>query len=197
MNSAKKVPILDVVQYYTGIELKRKGREYWGCCPLHPEKSPSFAVNSEKNVWNCYGGCGGGSAVDLVMRLKNLSFKDSCELIEADFNLSRDGPLPAKTQSQIQANNEAKITDYIQMVFELSLKYERVIDTELHANYKNPAKADMDKLEILVKDKDLLGKITELIACGEPESVVLAVKMYNGRRLADGKFGGSNFKYGL
>ena len=79
----------------------------------------------------------------------------------------------------------------------MCLKYRKSIDIELRANYTNPAIVDMDKLETLVKDKDLLGKITDLIASGEPESVVMAVKMYNGRRLADGKFGDGNHAVGL
>ena len=197
MSGAKSVPILEVVRQYSGIDLTQKGREYWGLCPLHNEKTSSFAVNIQKNVWNCYGGCGGGSGIDLVMRLKGLSFKDACQLIEADFGLCRGGPLPTKTKSQIQANNESQINEYIQSVFDLCLKYRKSIDIELRANYTNPAIVDMDKLETLVKDKDLLGKITDLIASGEPESVVMAVKMYNGRRLADGKFGDGNHAVGL
>ena len=181
MNRAKQIPILDVIDRYAGIELKRKGREYWGLCCLHNEKTPSFAVNPEKNVWHCYSGCGGGSPVDFVMKLKGLDFKEACQLIEADFGQSRDGPLPTKTKSQIQANSESQINEYIQNVFDFCLKHEKSIDIELRANYTNPAIVDMDKLETLVKDKDLFGKITELISCGEPESVVLAVKMYNGR----------------
>ena len=48
-----KLNIVDVVSKY--VPLNRKGRTYWGCCPFHHEKDPSFAVNEDKQFYHCFG----------------------------------------------------------------------------------------------------------------------------------------------
>lgn len=101
---AKSVPILDIVRHYSGVKLHQRGREHWGCCPLHGEKTPSFSVNAEKNVWTCYGCHAGGSGVDFVMRLRDIGFREACEVIEKDFSLAG-GPIhpqrPTRTRAKI------------------------------------------------------------------------------------------------
>ena len=43
------------------VELRQRGREFWGCCPFHGEKTPSFKVNPDTGLWHCFGcGIGGG-----------------------------------------------------------------------------------------------------------------------------------------
>ena len=199
MSGAKSVPILEVVRQYSGIELTQKGREYWGLCPLHNEKTPSFAVNIQKNVWSCYGGCGGGSGIDLVMRLKGLSFKDACLQIESDFNIRRDGgwQRPVKTSEAIRANSETEINDYIHKVFCFCWNASKYIGKELQTNYSSPDAVDKKCLAILLADRDLFDRITEDISSAEPELVVLAVKNFNKRRRTNGKFGGGNTRDGL
>ncbi|WP_230657459.1 DNA primase [Psychrobacter sp. I-STPA10] len=57
--------------------LKRAGREYKGCCPFHGEKTPSFYVNPQKNVYNCFG-CGvGGNAISFLRDYENLTFLEA------------------------------------------------------------------------------------------------------------------------
>lgn len=101
---AKSIPILDIIRRYADIELHQRGREWWGCCPFHGEKTPSFSVNAEKNVWTCYGCHAGGSGVDFVMKLRGVGFREACELIERDFSLVG-GPIrvqrPTRTRAQI------------------------------------------------------------------------------------------------
>ena len=52
--------ILDVVSDY--VELRRRGRNYFGLCPFHPEKTPSFSVAPDKQIYHCFG-CGAGGNV--------------------------------------------------------------------------------------------------------------------------------------
>jgi hypothetical protein len=60
-----------------GIDLKRRGRLFWGSCPFHAEKKPSFSVNPDRGRYNCYG-CGArGDAIDFIRELKKLSFADA------------------------------------------------------------------------------------------------------------------------
>ena len=73
-----------------GVRLKRNGTrpDWWGCCPFHGERSPSFHVVEDKGFYHCFG-CGAhGSAIDLVMQLDGLDFGAAVRL------LAGDGPLP-------------------------------------------------------------------------------------------------------
>ncbi len=61
------------------VKLVRKGRVMWGCCPFHPEKSPSFKVENERRLYKCFG-CGeGGDAFKWLMETEGMSFPESVE----------------------------------------------------------------------------------------------------------------------
>ncbi len=67
--------VYDVISDY--LDLKRVGSSYSALCPFHTEKTPSFYVSPEKNIWKCFG-CGkGGDAVKFVMEYEGLSFTDA------------------------------------------------------------------------------------------------------------------------
>ncbi|MBI2247454.1 MAG: DNA primase [Armatimonadetes bacterium] len=63
------------------VALKKTGRYYKGLCPFHQEKTPSFHVDREKGLWHCFGCQAGGDAYDFVMRISNLSFSESVEVL--------------------------------------------------------------------------------------------------------------------
>jgi len=59
------------------VQLKKKGRLFWGCCPFHNEKTPSFKIDPGTQLWHCFG-CGvGGDAFGYVMRTESLEFPDA------------------------------------------------------------------------------------------------------------------------
>jgi DNA primase len=59
------------------VELRQRGRDYWGCCPFHHEKSPSFHVMHQQGLFKCFG-CGeGGDVFSYVMKREGLEFQDS------------------------------------------------------------------------------------------------------------------------
>ncbi|MBR5245585.1 MAG: DNA primase [Clostridia bacterium] len=67
--------ILDVVSRY--VPLKKKGGDHWGCCPFHNEKTPSFHVNRERQIYKCFG-CGeGGGVINFMMKIENLPYIDA------------------------------------------------------------------------------------------------------------------------
>ena len=71
--------IVDVVSQY--VTLKRQGTTYFGPCPFHREKTPSFAVTPDKQIYHCFG-CGeGGNVVRFVMRVENIGFKEAIEFL--------------------------------------------------------------------------------------------------------------------
>jgi len=67
--------IVEIVSIY--VNLKRSGGRYWGLCPFHAEKSPSFTVNPDKRIFRCFG-CGtGGNVFQFLMRQKGVSFPEA------------------------------------------------------------------------------------------------------------------------
>ncbi len=68
---------LDIVETVSEhVVLKKSGRNHWGCCPFHKEKTPSFSVNHEKGIYKCFG-CGeGGDAISFLMKVNNNSFHE-------------------------------------------------------------------------------------------------------------------------
>lgn len=71
IDKVKEIPIANVFcAFFPGVELKRDGRNLTALCPFHSEKTPSFKINVEKNRWKCFGSadCGGGSAIDLLLK---------------------------------------------------------------------------------------------------------------------------------
>lgn len=71
--------IVDVISQY--VVLKRKGRNYFGLCPFHNEKSPSFSVSPDKQIFHCFG-CGvGGNVFHFIMKIENISFVESVQLL--------------------------------------------------------------------------------------------------------------------
>ncbi|MBO5509869.1 MAG: DNA primase, partial [Lachnospiraceae bacterium] len=71
--------IVDVIGGY--VSLKQKGNSYTCCCPFHHEKTPSFSVNRERQMYHCFG-CGvSGSVFTFVMQYENYSFPESIKLL--------------------------------------------------------------------------------------------------------------------
>lgn len=74
-----RTDIVDLVS--ESVRLTKKGNSYWGCCPFHSEKTPSFHVVPDRQMYKCFG-CGkGGGAINFVMELENLPFKDAVAVL--------------------------------------------------------------------------------------------------------------------
>jgi len=84
--------IVDIASQYT--TLRRRGRKHVGLCPFHSEKDPSFTVDSEKQLFHCFG-CGvGGDVFTLVMEKENLTFPEALNHLAERFHI----PLPQKNK---------------------------------------------------------------------------------------------------
>ena len=72
----------DIIDYVSKfVQLKKTGRDYIGLCPFHNEKTPSFHVSGEKQLFHCFGCGASGNLVQFVMRTENLDFVETIKLL--------------------------------------------------------------------------------------------------------------------
>ena len=74
----RKSDIINVVSKY--VRLEQKGRKYWGCCPFHSEKTPSFCVDPE-GFYHCFGCKEGGDVIRFVEKMENCDFMDAVKVL--------------------------------------------------------------------------------------------------------------------
>lgn len=77
----ERLDIVDIVG--ETVKLTRKGNRYWGLCPFHAEKTPSFSVTPDRNMFYCFGCHAGGDIFSFVMKRDNLDFREALELLAA------------------------------------------------------------------------------------------------------------------
>ncbi|MEG6585841.1 DNA primase [Dendrosporobacter sp. 1207_IL3150] len=95
--------IISVISDY--VPLKKKGKNYWGCCPFHQEKSPSFSVNPEKGFFYCFGCQTGGNVFNFIMKVENIVFIEAAKVLARRMNI----PLPQKEKSPQEIANEKEL----------------------------------------------------------------------------------------
>ena len=102
------------------IRLQKKGKNYWGCCPFHHEKTPSFSINREKQFFHCFG-CGvSGNALNFVMQYERREFMDGLEYLANKVGLSL--PENNKQHNQISRQPLYDILEEAACYFEQQLK---------------------------------------------------------------------------
>ena len=74
-----RTDIVDLVSSY--VALTKKGTSYFGLCPFHNERTPSFSVAPDKQMYYCFGCKHGGGAVNFIMEIENLGFPDAVRFL--------------------------------------------------------------------------------------------------------------------
>ena len=77
--------IVEVVSEY--VTLKKSGRNYMGLCPFHREKSPSFCVSMDKQIFKCFGCSEGGNVITFSMKIESLDLWDAVEMLAERANI--------------------------------------------------------------------------------------------------------------
>jgi DNA primase len=103
--------IVEIAGQYT--TLRQRGRKFVGLCPFHAEKTPSFTVDAEKQLFHCFG-CGvGGDVFSLVMEKENLSFPEALKYLAERYHVPlpqrRLSPQALKLEEQVQKANESAL----------------------------------------------------------------------------------------
>ena len=103
--------IVDVISQY--MHLKRSGRNFFGLCPFHNEKSPSFSVSPDKQIFHCFG-CGvGGNVITFVSKIEGINFIETVQMLAERANIQ----LPTlensgDTQKEIPKDKVYKVNEF-------------------------------------------------------------------------------------
>lgn len=90
-----RTDIIKVISKY--LPLTKKGASFWGCCPFHHEKTPSFSVNAEKQVYHCFGCKEGGNAITFIKNIESVDSAEAIRILAKDANME---PPPKPTGTQ-------------------------------------------------------------------------------------------------
>lgn len=122
------VNIADFIGQY--VQLKKAGKNLFGLCPFHEERTPSFSVNEQKQLFHCFS-CGrGGNVFSFIMDLENLSFPEAVVKV-ADFG-HIDLPASYTAQSQPAAPKDQQQADLLKLYADSAKMYQHIlVNTEL------------------------------------------------------------------
>lgn len=102
-----RTDIIQTISEY--VPLTQKGADWWGCCPFHHEKTPSFSVSSEKRFYYCFGCHAKGTVLNFVMEMEKISYPEAIEF------LARKAGIPLSYtdngRSELQEDPRAKLKD--------------------------------------------------------------------------------------
>ncbi len=137
--------IVEVVSQY--VSLKRKGRNYFGLCPFHNEKSPSFSVSETKQIFHCFGCGAGGDVIGFLKKIENIEFKDAVEMLAERANIT----LP-KIETTKEEQKIAMLKEKVYQINEIAAQY-------FHENlYKPTAKPAQEYVKKRRLDNNTLKK---------------------------------------
>jgi DNA primase len=106
----ERTNIVDIVSSY--VTLKKKGKLFWGVCPFHTEKTPSFKIDPATQLFHCFG-CGeGGNVFTFIMKIEHLEFPEAVEMLAEKIGYTiqyedKRGPATSKKTRIIEANSQA------------------------------------------------------------------------------------------
>lgn len=101
-NVLQHTNIVEIVSDY--VTLRQRGKDFKGLCPFHSEKTPSFSVNTERQIFYCFGCHAGGNALTFLMKKENYPFLEALEILAERAGMS----LPQKELSRSEREREAQ-----------------------------------------------------------------------------------------
>jgi phage/plasmid primase-like uncharacterized protein len=126
------------------ISLKKTGKNYSACCPFHKEKSPSFTVNEDKQMFYCFGCGAGGDAIKFVMEYDNLSMPAAVEAINGNLSPSITPEMVRKRATQDRTTKPSDHTENPEQAKTLLAKCTES-ETHMHLLRNNTAPHDTVK----------------------------------------------------
>ena len=167
--------IVDVISQY--VTLKRKGTTYFGLCPFHREKTPSFAVSETKQVFHCFGCHKGGTVIQFVQNVENISFKEALEILAEKARIE----LPKVQDTYFDAKQEKK-KEMAYKINEMASKYfmKSLVDVNDRNNkiaqeYVKKRKLNKQMIIDFKLGYSKMGLVKYLVSNGVKEEDIIAV----------------------
>lgn len=136
--------IVDVISQY--VHLKRSGRNYFGICPFHNEKSPSLSVSPDKQIFHCFG-CGvGGNVISFISKIEGIGFKEAVENLAERANIT----LPTLYNNEETKKEELKSKVYKVNLFAAEYYHKRLYEprSKIGQDYVKKRKLSKDTLDM-------------------------------------------------
>ncbi|MFA5196843.1 MAG: DNA primase [Patescibacteria group bacterium] len=160
-----KIDIVEYVGKY--VQLKQSGRNFKGLCPFHSEKTPSFMVSPEKQIWHCFGCNEGGDVISFVEKIEGLTFPEAVKELaaQAGVKLSQNFSERKEPTDKYYAINELACAYYEKALFKPEAKQaldylkKRGLDDKTIKDFRlgfSPAQG-----EVVVKELTALGYTKE------------------------------------
>ena len=129
----------DIVEVISGyVPLKKRGANFWGCCPFHGEKTPSFAVNPGKNMFYCFGCHEGGDIFKFIMKIESCTFMEAVKNLAGRYGIAV--PERQKTAQEIKREQER------QRIYDTNATAAKFFQAcLLHTDYGKPALAYLER----------------------------------------------------
>lgn len=118
-----RLDIVETISEY--IQLKKNGRNFKACCPFHNEKTPSFVVSPDKQIYHCFGCGAGGNVFSFLMRYENLQFPEAVEMLAEKCGVVLPHSSSGKGADNALAEELYKINDMACQFFQASLAVNR------------------------------------------------------------------------
>lgn len=151
--------IVDIISQY--VILKRSGRNFFGLCPFHKEKTPSFSVSPDKQIFHCFGCGAGGNVIHFVSKIENVDFKESLEILADRVGIK----LPT-----LENNVDSKRLELKEKVYEIN----KIVAIHYHETlYKPQAKVAQE----YVKKRKLDNKALKEFCIGYAENANVLYKL--------------------
>ena len=135
--------IVEIISQY--VHLKRSGRNYFGLCPFHNEKSPSFSVSPDKQIFHCFGCGAGGNVITFISKIEGIGFKEAVENLAEKANIS----LPVNTSQEDNKIEELKSKVYKVNTFTANYYHKRLYEprSKIGQEYVKQRKLTNETLE--------------------------------------------------
>ncbi|MDH3574656.1 MAG: CHC2 zinc finger domain-containing protein, partial [Desulfobacteraceae bacterium] len=101
----------DIVEVVSeSVLLKKTGKNYVGLCPFHSEKTPSFTVSPQKQIFYCFGCAAGGNVFSFIMKRDGISFPEAARILSRQYGINIPVQTMSKEQKRLRSERENLLT---------------------------------------------------------------------------------------
>ena len=174
----EKVDIVSTINRY--VKLKKRGRNYVGLCPFHEEKTPSFVVSPEKQIFHCFGCGASGDVIKFLMKIDGMDFKEAITILAQDAGM----PLPTFSGKKTDKTEKDNLRGAVQAASNF-FQEQITKDILLYLEQRGVTKESIEKFQIGYAPQNGEKLITAMEKKGISQNSLLAAGVL--KKMDDGK----------